>query len=111
MRKKAKDLLRILRAGDLAALAHFAAPSGRTQAEIAALGLRLHHAESCVARQYGFSSWYEMGLHVEAQTLARGDRATAIRRWLALAYGGDVTGSVATGRRNVAARKLPECPA
>lgn len=61
LRKQAKDLLRLSRAGDPAVLAHFApflpAASGRTEAEIVALGLRLHGAQSCVARQYGFPSW------------------------------------------------------
>ena len=114
LRKQAKDLLRLLRAGDPAALAHFArflpAVSGRTKAEIAELGLRLHDAQSCVARQYGFPSWSELSLHVDARTLARGDRATTIRRWLALAYGGDVTGSLASGRPDVAARMLRDMP-
>ena len=114
LRKQAKDLLRLSRAGDPAALAHFArflpAASGRTEAEIAALGLRLHDAQSCVARQYGFPSWSELSLHVEAQAFARGDRATAVRRWLALAYGGDVAGSLAAARPSVAARMLRDTP-
>ena len=114
LRKQAKDLFRLYRAGDSAALAHFArflpAASGRTEAEIAELGLRLHDAQSCVARQYGFPSWSELSLHVEAQAFARGDHATAVRRWLALAYGGDVTGGLAAARPSVAARMLRDTP-
>ena len=110
LRKQAKDLLRLSRAGDPAALAHFTrflpAASGRTEAETAALCLRLHDAQSCVARQYGFPSWSELSLHVEALSLARGDQATAVRSWLALAYGGDLTGSLAAPRPQVAARVL-----
>ena len=114
LRKQAKVLLRLYRAGDPAALAHFGrflpAASGRTEAEISALALRLHDAQSCVARQYGFPSWSELSLHVEAQALARGDRATASRRWLALAYGGDVTGRLAAARPSVAVRMLRDTP-
>ncbi len=114
LRKQAKDLLRLSRAGDPAALAHFTrflpAASGRTGAETAALGLRLHDAQSCVARQYGFPSWSELSLHVEALSLARGDQATAVRRWLVLAYGGDLTGSLAAPRPQVATRVLRDTP-
>jgi hypothetical protein len=113
LRKQAKDLLRLSRAGDPAALAHFTRflpASGRTEAETAALGLRLHDAQSCVARQYGFPSWSELSLHVEALSLARGDQGTAVRRWLALAYGGDLTGSLAAPRPHVAARVLRDTP-
>ena len=64
LRKQAKDLHRRSRAGDPAALAHFArflpAASGRTEAEIVAPSLRLHDAQSSVARQYGFPSWPEL---------------------------------------------------
>ena len=114
LRKQAKDLLRLFRAGDPAALARFArffpAVAGRTEAVIARLDLRLHDARSCVARQYGFPSWSELTLHVEARALARGDRATAVRRWLDLAYGGDVTGSLAAARPRLAAHLLYDAP-
>ncbi len=114
LRKQAKDLLRSARAGDPLALARFAqflpAASGFSDARIAALDLRLHDARSCLARQYGFPSWSELTLQVEARILARGDRATAIRRWLGLAYGGDVTGSLAAARPGLAERMLRETP-
>ena len=115
LRKQAKDLLRLSRAGDPTALAHFTrflpAASGRTGAEIAALGLRLHDAQSCVARQYGFPSWSELSSHVEALSLAHGDQAAVVRRWLALAYGGDLTGSLAAAHPYVAVRMLRDAPA
>lgn len=114
LRKQAKDLLRLFRTGDPAALARFArflpAAAGRTEAEVAKLDLRLHDARSCVARQYGFRSWSELSIHVEARALARGDRVTAVRRWLDLAYGGDVTGSLAAARPHLAARLLNDAP-
>ena len=49
-------------------------------------------------------------VHVEAQSLTRGDRAAGIRNWLALAYGGEVTGSLNPARPRVAARALLDPP-
>ena len=71
---------------------------------------RLHDAQSCIAREYGFASWDELTTHVEAQSLTRGDRAGRLRNWLALAYGGDVTGSLNPARPRVAARALLDAP-
>jgi hypothetical protein len=80
LRKQAKDLLRLYRAGDSAALARFAhflsAVSGCTKADIAGRGLSLHDAQSCVAWQYGFRSWSELSLHVETQP----SHAATVRR-------------------------------
>ena len=42
---------------------------------------------------------------------ARGDQAAVVRRWLALAYGGDLTGSLAAARSYVAVRMLRDAPA
>ena len=110
LKKQAKDLLRSYRNGDPDALARFgrALPSARnlSRADIISRGFRLHDAQSCIAREYGFASWDELAIHVEAQSLARGDRAGRLRAWLALAYGGDVTGSLSPARPRVAARAL-----
>ena len=114
LKKQAKDLIRAARAGDPAALAQFArflpAAAGRTDTEIATLDLRLHDAQSCVARQYGFPSWSALSLDIEARSIARGDRAAVVRRWLALTYGGDVTGSLAASRPALAAKLLTDRP-
>ena len=114
LRKQAKDLLRSYRSGDPDAIARFgrALPSARklSRAEIIARGFRLHDAQSCVAREYGFASWDELAIHVEAQSLTRGDRAGRLRNWLALAYGGDVTGCLNPARPRVAARALLDAP-
>lgn len=114
LKKQAKTLLRLYRDGDPAATERFAAslPAAlrRTPEDIAALRLRLHDAQSCIAREYGFASWADLSLHVEADTFAREDRASVISRWLMLAYGGDVTGSYDAARPHLAARLLAEQP-
>jgi hypothetical protein len=114
LKKQAKDLLRSYRSGDPDAIARFgrALPSARhlSADDIVTRAFRLHDAQSCVAREYGFASWDELTIHVEAQSLTRGDRAGRLRGWLALAYGGDVTGSLNPARPRVAARALLEAP-
>ena len=61
LKKQAKDLIRLYRDGNPEAIARFRealpAAAGRSDAEIVALGLRLHDAQSCVARSYDFASW------------------------------------------------------
>jgi hypothetical protein len=114
LKKQAKALLRLYRDGDPTAVARFAAglPAAAHLAseDIRALRLRLHDAQSCIAREYGFDSWAQLSLHVEAGMFAQGDRVTSIRRWLALAYGGDVTGSYDAARPRLAAHLLPQRP-
>ena len=114
LKKQAKTLLRRYRAGDPDAIARFAdvlpASAGRTSEQITALRLRLHDAQSCIAREYGFVSWAALSLHVEARAFAHGDRTTLIRRWLAFAYGGDVTGNHDAARPHLAAHLLEQHP-
>ncbi len=47
---------------------------------------------------------------MEAGAFARGDRVTLVHRWLALAYGGDVTGNYDAARPRLAAHLLQERP-
>ena len=75
-----------------------------------ALKLCLRDAQSCVAREYGFSSWSDLSTHVEVRTFERGDEADRIRRWLFLVYGGDVTGQFDAARPRVAAHLLRDDP-
>ena len=114
LRKQAKDLLRLHRAGDPGAIArfgaHLPAASHQPPSAIAALKLHLHDAQSCIAREYGFVSWLDLTAHVEAQALAHGDRSARVTNWLLLVYGGDVTGSYALARPRVAAHLLREVP-
>jgi len=114
LKKQAKDLLRSYRSGDPAAIARFggALPSAGNLSpdDIISRAFRLHDAQSCIAREYGFASWDELATHVEAQSVMRGDRAGRLRGWLALVYGGDVTGSLNPARPRVAVRVLLDAP-
>ncbi|NIE62351.1 ankyrin repeat domain-containing protein [Burkholderia sp. Ax-1719] len=114
LKKQAKELLRLYRHGDPQALARFIAAlpaaAHRTPAEVIALQLRLHDAQSCIAREYGFSSWADLNVVVEARAVAQQTQSTLIRRWLDLAYGGDVTGNYDAARPRVAAQLLHDHP-
>jgi ankyrin repeat protein len=114
LKKQAKDLLRLYRRGDSGAIArfgqHLPSAANLSSDEIAALPLRLHDAQSCIARGYGFVSWPELTSYVEAQSPAQGHQAARVTRWLFLVYGGDVTGSYDLARPRVAAHLLREAP-
>ncbi len=117
LKKQAKDLIRLYRERDPAAVTQFreALPvaAGLSDAEIAALDLRLHDAQSCVARSYGFASWADLHGYVEAQAASRsaGDQAARVRQWLRLVYSGDVDGrGIDRANPRVAARVLAERP-
>jgi ankyrin repeat protein len=114
LKKQAKELLRLYRAGDAAAIACFVenlpAAAHRTDDEVIALDLRLHDAQSCIAREYGFASWADLSHFVEANAYAHREQALLIDRWLRLAYGGDVTGNYDAARPRVAAQLRQEHP-
>ena len=111
LRKQAKALLRAYRAGDPDAVARFGlalpAAAGRSSEAIASSGYRLHDAQSCLAREYGFASWANLTGYVEAQS---GHGPARLRRWLELVYAGDVTGRPGPPRPRVAARMLHDFP-
>ncbi|MBN3856937.1 hypothetical protein G3N59_26505 [Paraburkholderia sp. Ac-20340] len=114
LKKQAKDLLRLYRAGDAQALARFTqslpAAAHLAPSQLIALNLRLHDAQSCIAREYGFHSWADLNAFVEAQAIAQQAQNALARRWLELAYGGDVTGTYDAARPRVAAQLLLEHP-
>jgi hypothetical protein len=114
LKKQAKGLLRSYRARDAAAFARFRealpAARGRSDEEIAALDLRLHDAQSCVARSYGLASWAELRTYVEAREALQKDRPSRILHWLKLVYAGDIYGTFDRARPLVAARLLAESP-
>jgi hypothetical protein len=70
LRKRAKDLLRALRAGDARALARFrdGHPAWR---QVEKSGAALHDAQWVLAREYGFESWPRLAAHVETIESAR----------------------------------------
>jgi ankyrin repeat protein len=112
LKKQAKDLLALYRANDPAALARFRdalpAAAGKTDTTLAALGLRLHDAQSCVAREHGFASWADLQGFVVARRAQADDPARAVLHWLRLVYAGDIAGGNHRARPLVAARLLED---
>ena len=94
LKKQAKDLLVLCRRRVPAAFARLRAylpiAAAKRDDAIAALGVRLHDAQSCLAREYGFASWADLRSFVEAQAFAKADRPAAILAWLRLIYPGQV---------------------
>ncbi len=90
--KQAKQLLDGYRRNDSEALERFrnALPAAADQDHeaIAAMSLRLHDAQSCVAREYGFASWAQLRDEVDlrAASLDTATRRHQWQRW-ALGYG------------------------
>lgn len=91
LRKFAKELLKAYRAGDAQACARLRASlpaaAGQDDDALAAMALRLHDAQSCIARENGFASWPQLKEYVEAQSAAN-DVAGALRTWKFWTFGG-----------------------
>lgn len=109
LKKQARQLLRRFRQAEPDALERFRvslpAVRGLDARTLAARPLRLHDAQSCVAREYGFNSWTELKAFVDWKA-ASVDREQSLQRWLTLVYGLD--GS--TARPELAIRMLHEWP-
>ncbi|HEY0232813.1 MAG TPA: ankyrin repeat domain-containing protein [Dokdonella sp.] len=91
LKKQAKDLLAACRRFDRTALARMRtslpAAAGRSDEAIAAMDLRLHDAQSCLARDYGFPSWTLLKDYVDAKAMpSEGDEAL-LRRWMTWTFG------------------------
>jgi len=108
LKKQAKDLLSHYKSGDPAAIA-------RIRQGLPAVGghhlgnLRLHEAQWCLAREYGFASWAALKSFVAVWPLRGLDRAALRLAWLRLAYAADIAGGADRARPSVAARMLAEC--
>jgi ankyrin repeat protein len=87
LKKQAKDLLRACQTGDPAAFARLRlalpAARGRDDAALAKHDWRLHDAQSCVAREYGFPSWDALRTYVQAGAVS----THRLHRWIDLVYG------------------------
>jgi ankyrin repeat protein len=86
LKKQAKELLRSCKANNSEAIRQFLEylPSARG---MSTEEFRLHDAQSCIAREYGFASWAALKAHVEQKALVRLGREEALRRWLRFVYG------------------------
>jgi ankyrin repeat protein len=114
LKKQAKDLLSLYRRGDRSALARFRdalpAAAEKNDQQISSLDLRLHDAQSCLAREYGFPSWADLKSFVVARNAHSPDRTQSILNWLRLIYAGDISGSTNRASPAAALRLLGEYP-
>ncbi|HWD00462.1 MAG TPA: hypothetical protein VG456_27080 [Candidatus Sulfopaludibacter sp.] len=110
LKKQAKELLRLYEAGDATAFARFReslpAAQGKHDAAIAALGLKLHDAQSCIAREYGQTSWRNLQDAVDWANSRSQSRKELMAFWLHCVYGHGVE----RPRLALAAKMLAERP-
>lgn len=111
LRKQAKELLAAYRERDGAALARLRAAlpaaAGCDDAAIAAMDLRLHDMQSCLARDYGFASWAQLKDYVETQAASAAGGAAVLSRWRIWTFGAGYQ----RAKPQLAARLLREHPA
>ena len=114
LKKQAKELIRLYRSRDTAAMARFRstlpATAGLSNEDLSSRGLRLHDAQSCIAREHGFASWPDLKHYVEVQAVAQKERGARILHWAQLLYSGDVSGTVNRANPRVALRILADDP-
>ncbi len=112
LRRQAKDLQRAYVEGGRAALERLRtslpAAYGKSDAEVRGMHLRLHDAQSCIAREHGFTSWSELRAYVDWRRASRSIDEETVRSWLRLVYSGDVWGGTSGARPVLAARILAE---
>ena len=86
LKKQAKELLREALAGELSALLRFVetlpAARGIAPAELAQRELKLHDAQSVVAREYDFASWAELSRHVAWKQKSYAERMKQWATWI-----------------------------
>jgi hypothetical protein len=73
LKKQAKALLHAARTADASALERFRllpAFARKSIADLGAIGLALHDAQSVIAREHGFESWNALREHVEERSLS-----------------------------------------
>ncbi len=114
LKKQAKALLALYRGNDPTAFQRLRdtlpVAAGKPDDALAVLGLRLHDAQSCVAREYGFASWADLQGFVLARRAQVDDPAKALLHWLRLVYANDIAGGPNRARPSVAARLLEDNP-
>jgi ankyrin repeat protein len=114
LKKQAKQLIRLYRSRDPAAMARFRstlpATAGLGDEDLSSRELRLHDAQSCIAREHGFASWPDLKRYVEVQAVAQKERAVRVLHWAQLLYSGDVSGTANRANPRVALRILADDP-
>src|SRR3954471_20128432 len=94
LKKQAKDLLRLYQHNSPEAFERLRkslpAAAGKDDDAIAALGLKLHDAQSCIAREYRLSAWQNLRNYVDwCKSKLSSERKDVIALWLHKAYGHD----------------------
>jgi len=114
LKRQAKDLLAGFRRAAPEAIARFrnALPlaAGRDPAAVGRMVLRLHDAQSCIAREYGFESWADLRAYVDAIRANNSDPAALTAAFSGLVYAGDLAGGMNSARPRAAARLLADHP-
>lgn len=91
LKNQAKALLKACREHDPAALerirANLPAANSLDHAAIIAMDLRLHDAQSCIAREYGFPSWAQLKEYVEAHAGPDVDQQALLEQWIYWTFG------------------------
>lgn len=114
LRAQAKELFADYRRSAPEAIARFRtslpAAAGLDASAIAQLGLRLHDAQSCIAREYGFASWPDLKRFVEVIRFRSSDQAALAHAFCKLVYAGDIAGAMNRASPHTAARLLADHP-
>lgn len=114
LKKQAKDLLKAYRQDNAEAVrrlqAALPAARGKPPETLRAMDLRLHDAQSCIAREYGLSSWADLRSLVEIMRVRGSDAKTLAAGFCRLVYAGEIAGGMNQARPNAAARLLAEHP-
>jgi len=114
LKRQAKDLLADFRRAAPESVARFRSSlprvAGCDPAAISRLNLRLHDAQSCIAREYGFESWADLRAYVEASRADEKDPAALAAAFCRLAYAGDMAGGTNSAKPRTAARLLADHP-
>lgn len=114
LKRQAKELLAAYRRGAPEAVERFRdalpAAAGADHDAIVALGLRLHDAQSCIAREYGFASWADIKAFIEVSRMRESDPAALPSAFLRFVYSGDIAGGGHRARPKTAARLLEDNP-
>ena len=111
LKKQAKDLLRLYHDKNPEAFARFRkylpAAEGKDDDALIALDLKLHDAQSCIAREYGKPTWINLRNYVDwSNARFSTKRKDVIALWLHKAYGHDTEHADPA----FAAKRLQEIP-
>jgi len=108
LKRQAKELLSAVQAGAPEAVARFhaALPAAKGQTAETLAALRLHDAQSCIAREYGFASWAALRDFVDMALARSSDPAKLARDFTQFCYAGGIADGMNRPQPERAARYL-----